>query len=248
MSSSDKIEIKLFTSTYTTELQRKVEVYKEYDNYIKDRFPCEEKFPKGSTGIFLPEKFMLKIPEDKRNMFDFENSILLYENLTGMNETKASDPRVWTYLTHVVFWEYMRKRWPIESMEDPSGRIIDRYHMKYLKLESLVRNGLSRLWWYAHLTVDEKKADKFEKTKILLSKADISVGILERSFGSSRNVRIALLNFLSKNPGITEKEDLWRDLFIQVNILGGVKNLPFLTINEIENDLMEIKNKVMSIQ
>lgn len=245
MNTENKIEIKLFTSYYIYELQRKVEVHKETDNYLQEKFPWEEKFPKGSTGIFLPENFDLRIPDDKRNLFDLENSISLYENLAGMDETKASDPRVWTYLSHVIFWNYMRKRWPIEGMGNPIGRIIDRYHMKYLKLESLVRNGISRLWWYTHLTIDDTKNDKYEKTRILLSKADISVGILERSFGSNNNIRMALLEFLSKNPEVSEKEDTWRNLFIQVNILGGVKNLPFLSSDEIGNNLLKIKNEVI---
>jgi len=245
METEKKNEIRLFTSDYINQLQRKVEVHKETENYINDKFPWEKKFPKGSAGIFLPEDFKFKMPDDKRNLFDLENSILLYENLIGMDETKASDPRLWTYLTHVIFWNYMRKRWPVEGVENPTGRIIDRYHMKYLKLESLVRNGISRLWWYTHLTIDEKRKDKYEITRVLLSKADITVGIMERTFGSNKNIRIALLEFLSKNPAITEKEDMWRDLFIQINILGGVKNLPFLTIDEIEKNLIRIKEEIL---
>jgi hypothetical protein len=92
----------------------------------------------------------------------------------------------------------MKNRWPLDDLENPKNRIIDRYHLKYLKLESLTRNGISRLWWYVHLTIDLKRNDKFELTRTLLSRADLSVGILERALGSNRNIRIGLLEFLLK--------------------------------------------------
>lgn len=236
MKNTNLEELHIFTNNYTYELQRKVEAYDDYLDYSEDVFPWEEKFPKGHTEIYLPENFVLKLP-DKNGLYDIENAISLYENLTGMNETIASDPRLWTYLTHVKFWKYMKERWPVEELKRPQGRIIDRYHMKYLNLASLVRNGISRLWWYSHLTFDERRKDKYELTRILLSKADIAVGILERTFGSNFNIRVALLEFLRDNPVISDKEDSWRQLFIQVNLLGGVKNLPFLSKDDIFKDL-----------
>ena len=114
--------------------------------------------------------------------------------------------------------------------------------MKYLKLESLVRNGISRLWWFVHLTIDDKRQDKYELTKVLTSKQDIIVGILERTFGSNENIRFALLDFLKQNPDVAEKEDKWRELFKQTNLLGGVKNLPFLSKDDIFNNLTKINN------
>ena len=234
-------EIKIFTFDYIDELQRKVIIHNKIDDYYLDQFPDIPNYPKGSTKIFLPEDFKLKIPDNNKH-YDLENSINLYENLEGMNETKASDPRLWTYLTHIKFWEYMRKRWPLEYLENAPGRIIDRYHLKYLKLESLVRNGISRLWWFVHLTIDDKRQDKYELTKVLTSKQDIIVGILERTFGSNENIRFALLDFLKQNPDVAEKEDKWRELFKQTNLLGGVKNLPFLSKDDIFNNLTKINN------
>lgn len=235
------IEVKLFTFDYIDELQRKVIVHEEIDDYFLDFFPKKDSYPKGSSKIFMPKDFNLKMPE-KSNHYDYENSISLYENLQGMNETKASDPRLWTYLTHAIFWEYMHRRWNLENIENVKSRIVDRYHLKYLKLESLVRNGIARLWWFAHLTIDDSRKDKYELTKVLTGKQDIIVGILERTFGSNKNIRIALLEFLSKNPEITDKQDRWRELFKQTNLLGGVKNLPFLNKDEILTNLYKIKS------
>jgi len=159
------IEVKIFTFDYIEELQRKVLHHNEYKAYQEDTFPYNPSFPKGSSKVFLPDDFELAIPVTG-NTFDLENSIKLYENLSGMNETKASDARLWIYLTHVKFWNYMKVRWPLEDVKNIPGRISDRYHLRYLKLESLVRNGIARLWWFTHLTVDPDRKDKYELTKV----------------------------------------------------------------------------------
>ncbi len=177
-------EIKIFTYDYVVELQRKVEIEEEFGEYLNETFNYQEKHPKGRTGVYIPKGFDLKLPE-KGDYFDLDNSVSLYENIAGLNPAIASDVRLWTYLLHVRFWNYMRKRWTIDNLDNPKGRILDRYHLKYLNLQSLTRNGLSRLWWYVHLTIDNKRIDKYELTKILLSRADIAVGLLERSIGSN---------------------------------------------------------------
>lgn len=238
-------EIKIFTYDYVVELQRKIEIDEVFDQYYNEKFNYEEKFPKGRTGVFIAKDFELKLP-DKGNNYDLENSISFYENIKGLNPTIASDPRLWTYLIHSRFWNYMRKRWGIDNLENPKGRLIDRYHVKYLKLETLTRNGLSRLWWYVHLTKSNKYKDKYKLTRILLSRADIAVGLLERSFGSNEIIRTAVLEFLDENNDILKSENQTRELFVHLNLIGGVKNLPFLDVNEIKGYLEKIKHKIIA--
>jgi hypothetical protein len=237
-------EIKVFTYDYVNELQRNVEIKEQVDPYKLEMFPYQEKFPKGSSGVFVPLDFEFKNPE-KGNNFDLDNSIAIYEKIKGINPTIASDPRLWTYLTHVRFFSYMKNRWPIDDLESPKNRIIDRYHLKYLKLESLTRNGISRLWWFTHLTIDNNRKDKFELTRTLLSRADLTVGILERALGSNKNIRVGILEFLAENDEIRNNEDKSRNLLIQLNLYGGVKNLPHLSINEIKMVLGKIKTEIL---
>lgn len=232
------IELKIFTESYTDFLYRNVKGTNNLDNYYKEKFPFEERFPKGNTNIFIKENF--ELDPDKS---DLENSILLYEGLT-LNETQASDPRLWTYLSHVVFWKYMRKRWALENVkkgDNPIGRVIDRYLLINPRLESLTRNGISRLWWYAHLTRDIKRSDNYELTRVLLSRAEVAVGVLERTIGINQNMRIAILEFLKENNDILSNEDLTRLLLRTFNLYGGTKVLPLLEVEEIKKILEYIK-------
>jgi len=238
MNTNKKIELKVFTESYTDTLYRNVKNIGELDNYYKDLFPYEERFPKGGTNLFIGEDFQLDSEKS-----DLENSILLYEEL-NLNETQASDPRLWTYLTHVVFWKYMRKRWALENVkkgDSPIGRVIDRYLLINPRLESLTRNGISRLWWYAHLTKDTKRSDHYELTKVLLSRAEVAVGVLERTIGINQNMRIAILEFLKENDRILGNEDLTRLLLRTFNLYGGTKVLPLLEVKEIKKILEHIK-------
>ena len=214
-----RTELKILSQNFVDDLYRSVKAEDGINRYLEadPSFACE--FAQGKTEIFLIDNIELFIPDtDSRDTKDLENSILIYESLGPLNETQASDQRLWVCLTHLFFWDYMLKRWPVQEAKNLVGRITDRYFLRTLKLESLVRNGISRLWWYAHLTIDESRDDKYELTRILLDRAEIAVGILERTFGANRNIRFALLEFLMENPDIRKSEEKTRQLFRYVNL------------------------------
>ena len=224
-------QVPIFTESYTAKLYRNLNKSDNLHIYLAEIFPYEEIFPKGDSGIFLDESFELN--PDKS---DLDNSIALYKSLE-LDETQASDRRLWTYLTHVRFWNYMTKRWSIEGIEDPNGRIKDRYFLNNVNIESLSRNGISRLWWYTHLTIDKSRKDHYELTRILLNRQEIAVGILERRLGSIGCVRKGILEYLRDNPNIMNNEDKTRELIKFLNLVGGVKNLSMLKFNEIRRIL-----------
>lgn len=236
--SQNKVEIKIFTESYADKLYRDVKATGNLDNYYQSKFPFEERYPKGNTGIFIDADFDLD-----PNINDLENSIALYEELR-LNEVQASDPRLWTFLVHSRFWQYMRKRWALENVrkgDNPAGRVMDRYLLLNPRLESLTRNGIARLWWYTHLTKDPTRKDQYELTKVLLTRAEVAVGILERTIGISKNTRTAILEFLNENQKILSSEDLTRSFLRSFNLYGGTKVLPILQIDEIKRVLEYIK-------
>jgi hypothetical protein len=98
------------------------------------------------------------------------------------------------------------------------------------------------LWWYGYLTYDENRKNPWELTETLLSRADLAVGITERALGCNANIRTAVLEFLSENPDIKNSEASTRELIVKLNLVGGVKNLPFLEITEIKELLSALKS------
>ena len=51
----------------------------------------------------------------ERGKNDFENSKRIYSALKDLSLTQAADERLWVYLCHVTFWDYMRARWNVEK-------------------------------------------------------------------------------------------------------------------------------------
>jgi len=236
MNFMSKIEINFFTSLYVDKLYRELISTQNYTKYLEDTFIFTQEVAKGPTEIYINSDFMLD--PDKS---DFENSKILYETFKHLTEVQASDERFWTYLIYVHCWHYMRRRWPAEEAKEPINRIRDRYFLRTLNLRSLTRNGLSRLWWYAHLTYNKNEKNPYENLEILLSRQDLVVGLTERALGSNKTIRMSVLDFLKTNQEIAQSEIKTRKLLVGLNLAGGVKMLPFLNTFEIKALLEKVK-------
>ena len=84
-----------------------------------------------------------------------------------LTREQASDPRLWVRLTHVEGWKYMRRRWnvapKIRDEKNPVGYVLEHYFVASSSpSRALTRNGMARLWWYAHLTHDPARKDPYE--------------------------------------------------------------------------------------
>lgn len=235
----------IFSREYIDELTSKVQQANIKEYFNEDYFSNSEKNPPGKSVIQLNANIELRLPSSNIENNDIENSQIIYNELKSLNETQASDPRLWTYLTHMTFWKYMRKRWPVEKFEDEAEELLDdlstknrqinfiltRYFLLTPNRRRLLRNGISRLWWYAHLTYDKNRKDPYELTKVLLSHQDIAQNLLERSLGSNKQVLSSILNFLKDNQSLSREEI--REMIKEINLVGGVKNLHILDENEI---------------
>lgn len=235
----------IFSREYIDELTSKVQQANIKQYFNEDYFSNSEKNPPGKSVIQLNANIELRLPSSNIENNDIENSQIIYNELKSLNETQASDPRLWTYLTHMTFWKYMRKRWPVEKFEDEAEELLDdlstknrqinfiltRYFLLTPNRRRLLRNGISRLWWYAHLTYDKNRKDPYELTKVLLSHQDIAQNLLERSLGSNKQVLSSILNFLKDNQSLSREEI--REMIKEINLVGGVKNLHILDENEL---------------
>ena len=107
----------------------------------------------------------LELP-DGRDLKDLENAKIVHRAFPELTPLQARDPRLWTRLTHVECWDYMRKRWDVDRVVGADSRKEEflrwRYFLRRHESRALLRNGIARLWWYAHLTHDRNRADPYE--------------------------------------------------------------------------------------
>jgi hypothetical protein len=124
----------------------------------------------GSTIPINEPPVNLLIQKEKNEQLDYENSILLYNALKHLSPAEASEERMWVYMTHVTFWDYMRARWSISNSQGDKNNFIKTRYFYGEKPYS--RNGIARLWWFAHITYNHDLEDPFELTKIMLKGQD----------------------------------------------------------------------------
>lgn len=145
----------------------------------------------------IPRPASLHLPEGK-NFFDAENARLIHQQLGDLTPVVASDPRLWARLTHVECWQYMLARWPVDK-NTTAETIRARYFFSGTDSRALLRNGISRLWWYAAITHDPKRKDQYELTDAAFLRLDIAQNLFENSFGRSKQLVHAYLEFVLKH-------------------------------------------------
>lgn len=226
-----------FLSLLERRVAENVSAYKAADSWLDN---VDFSGPRAvETEIELDRGFEFVAPEGKSKHNDAANAIAIHRQLHDLSPAIASNPRLWAYLSHVRFWKYMRARWPVERVEgEKAVRFIEeRYFVRQSQGRALLRQGISRLWWAAHLTFDPQRDEPYELTPILLSKLDITKNLLERSFGRSRSVLIGFLEFLKGHEDelltAASGRAKIRQLSKALNLAGGVSLLDALEPAEV---------------
>jgi hypothetical protein len=191
-----------------------------------ERFAAGQQYVRDSNQIVDPPP-MLIYSADGNPGHDAANAKLVYEWLTCLTPALAMEERLWAYLAHVMFAEYMNARWPVEK----ATSVVRRYMFEGMSFASLSRNGIARLWWAGYLTRDESRANWYELTEALFMRQDVQVALLERSLGKCEAVRTAVLDFLRVHREWLGKEAFGKRiqrLVRELNLLGGVAILDAL--------------------
>ncbi len=183
---------------------------------------------------------------DEHGIYDFENAKTIYEMFNPpLTPFEANDERLWVRLTHDQGHKYMIKRW-MNKKEKGQKVIQERFFFTGRSQSARIRNGISRLWWIAHLTIqpqEEHEENKWKFTKAICESQDLITSIFERSLGSYENIRFGILEFYLENSEYFERE---RSLKIKkmirdLNNFGGVSLLSLLTKEEVKERLEDFK-------
>lgn len=251
------INQKIFKSDYVRQLREDLKSGLALKNYFLEEFlPPENmliettlKIDSGNLELTVP---LTGNPAD----VDFDNSIKIYESYRSLNETQASDSRLWTFLTHCTFRKYVMQRWKIGQSYDEiitDNSLVEKTIEQIISHwftggndRSLRRNAIARLWWAAHLTVspwdkdseyfsdsDTNKIDPYKYTRILFSTQDVFQQVLERGIGRNSHILISMLDYIGNHPDLSR--DQIRSMVKELNLTSSIRNISILNINEISN-------------
>ena len=223
------------------------------DGYFRESYSVKEDDLRPSTIVPQGKMPALQAPEDDPVAGDLPNAIALHEYYKGIDETQASDPRLWAYLSHVQFREYALARWGYGGVYKDLKDETEKSKAKTYFFEhwfvsgndrDLRRHAIARLWWAAHLTYapweadpeffgDLKNDDPYYYTSVLLSTQDIYQQVLERAMGRSNRILISVLDFLEKNKKFAQSREGVRALMKELNLAYGTKKLITLDRNSL---------------
>ena len=251
---------KIFKNSFLRKLMADVKSGQNLNLYSNDLFPdlsCIPHSPeknlmrntaiKGGENAF---NIKLMMPEGK-DYYDFENACIIHRELK-LTVTQATDVRLWAYLSHIQFWNYMRKRFPVGKGDDTEKQkryILDHWFVNGLNPRNLSRHGISLLWWGAHLTYSNERG--YDLTKEFFSMLDYTRTIMPGSLGRSENFRLALLEFVVDNKQEVfsqYRENKIRVLMRKLNYLAGYRMLASLEKEGIKSLLLGYKEELKQVK
>ena len=168
---------------------------------------------------------------------DFENAKMIYESLR-ITPNQAADNLFWSGIAFTEGHNYLKYRWGLENEKT----IWYRWLMFSSQRRGLFYNGLSRLWWYTHLTIDENLDDKYMYTKMVFKNIEIMANMSYRNLSSSNNVVKGYLKYCYKRieNGIPLSKSNIQKILKSLSLLGGYTVIDLYNSEEIYDFLKSI--------
>lgn len=239
----------IFRSTYIERLKRELKTQNRYEPYLAEKydFDSSEVIDKTTVKTDYPELIM---PVEGNN-YDLENAKIIFEAYKSMRPVDATDIRIWTYLSHVTYWKYMRIRRSVEKQaaEKRASYILNHWFIDSLSPGNIMRHDIAMFWWAVNMTYDESRKNPYELTEELFTMLDYTRHLLPGIQGRNINFTHALLEFVIENGGLfsKHKESRVRFLMRKANYLAGYKNFNLLEKKEIKEIFGNYKDEVLQV-
>lgn len=173
---------------------------------------------------------------------DMENVRILHSNLKFLTKSEAADERLWTGLTHSVFWNFMKERWSSRPSKEEK-QIGNRYFLTggSSNRRALLMNTISRYWWIGELIYDD---DNIKNPYYLIEvfRGDFTTNVhtlLSSNFTSNTNILKGvlrpMLEYKEVNGSLSREE--FQAIIRYANLIGGSYLLDYLSTEEIEEKI-----------
>lgn len=188
---------------------------------------------------------------------DAEAAIRVYEWIGSLPRAVASQGRLWTAMVFLYLPDYMQERWSLTAPQPEagtraswSGRAKDRWTMARGTRSTLVRHGVARLWWGAHVTREpsfemplSESGDQWAYTRVLFSKTDRHLQIADRDAGMLEAVLWPVLEHIAEDAARATASHV-RELMKEIVLVGGYRELASLTLDDAREVVAEIASRV----
>lgn len=224
-----------------TNIDLNIDKYSEGSNsWIYKYFGDENPFMDYKKEV---GEIKLNMSAERPETTDAENAKILYMALKDLDNSQASDERLWAGLAHGQLWEFMIYRCKFSGSKMTADSIKSNFFFKQHPRRAIIVNTIARLWWVGRLTYDENnKEDPFYAIKYF--ETDFGTKVLtlfSSNFTNNPKVTLALLKAIldieNKNEKISRQE--YQALLRYLNMIGGTFILDYLSEDEIKGKLIK---------
>lgn len=190
--------------------------------------------------------------ENRTGVADANAALAVYEAFKELTLQQAADERLWTYLCHVEYPQYVSRRWlasrPAKN-EDAARKV--RNHFFAPSNRALIRdNGLSRLWWLGSIAHEVEPDAPHEFLERLLHRQDVRSALIERPSVSRnrrvlRSINAVMREYWRRDRSLFERER-FRAWMIGLDRRGGVVLLDALPDEPLAELLEEEARRALS--
>jgi len=185
---------------------------------------------------------------------DAKNAIKIFQAMPGLTPYLAKDERLWSYLCHTVFFEYINERWPMPENASDERKI------NHIKLHFFAKsdrnferdNGASRLWWGGFFASKVKNMTFEGAINTYFRNQDFRGHIIGRPNSStSMNLFGILLEKFSQSlegDRKLAKRENYQKYLKEVNLMGGRSLIPVMTDLEIKEELRFFEEKILGVE
>jgi hypothetical protein len=180
--------------------------------------------------------------------YEVENCMAVYDYLPTLTPYDARDERLWSYLSHTVFLQYARARWPIPADDGKAVAHIQTHFFARSHRQVERDNAVSRLWWMAHLCTRVQGLTQRDALEAFLFRSDVRANIIERptvaqSTGVFSMILRSLVQSYSGQKALFERS-MFRKVMVELNSIGGFKLLDALPDPELSQVFTEVTQRV----
>ena len=238
--------LKYFSDNELTDLKyqfgKNIDYYKADDNSF-----FLERFEKNGQLYEFDKKFpdfQLNCNNLNPKLTDCDNIKIMYDNLKELTPSEATQEKLWSALSHTVFWKYIKYRKASNFTDNQTQIIKNNYFFNRGIKRSLFIHPLSRLWWAGYYTYDEKNTSSpFHFTDFLFknseSFASAIILISSNNFISNKKIALGILtgieHAVQEGIQVDKNQDRYRLVypFKYLNKIGSVYLLDCLSREEI---------------
>lgn len=241
---------RIFKTRYVEKLKSLIIADNSFDRYLKGRtdHPDSDTWIKRDLKDIAASGLELKDPELPGKTNDFENAVMIFEEWKNITPTQATDHRLWAYLCHVPFMDFLRKRRPIEKQEELKLKqyVLDHWFVDNPGPSAFKTNDIYLFWWGPHVTYDKEREDPYELTRELFSMLDYTRHLLPGYQGRNRDFTHAVLEFVIENPELfsRHKEAKVRFIMRKLNFVAGYRALATLSKQDIKELIARYRKEI----